>query len=179
MSRLVTSVSVLALLTGVVAAADLPPPISVAPPDVMLSPAPIAFSWAGFYLGGHGGWGFGEGAFSDGAVAGGQIGANWQYGSFVVGFEGGASWVDWGSINSVTTVLGRGGFAFGRFLAYGAGGLGVEELKTLVGWVAGGGAEFALTDNWSVGVEYLHYDFADDESEVIRGRVNYRFGGSL
>ena len=44
-----------------------------------------------------------------------------------------------------------------------------------VGWVAGGGGEYALTDNVSVGVEYLHYDFGSDDSDVVRGRVNVKF----
>ena len=35
--------------------------------------------------------------------------------------------------------------------------------------------KYALTDFVSVGVEYLHYEFDDDSSEVIRGRVNARF----
>jgi hypothetical protein len=26
-------------------------------------------------------------------------------------------------------------------------------------------------------VEYLHYDFDTDDADVIRGRVNYLFGG--
>jgi lipid A 3-O-deacylase len=173
MLRLATSASALALLTGVAVATEGP---LANPPPPMLSPAPIAFNWSGFYFGGHGGWGLASGAFSDGAVVGGQVGVNWQYGHFVVGFEGGGSWVDWGSINSVETALGRGGYAFNRILVYGAGGLAVEDFKALVGWVAGGGVEYAFADNWTAGVEYLHYDFADDESEVIRGRVNYLFG---
>jgi opacity protein-like surface antigen len=172
--RFLSSALAIVALQGVARGTDLPP--SVTPSPQLLSPTPIAFNWSGFYFGGHGGWGFASGDFADGAVIGGQVGVNWQYGGFVVGFEGGASFADFGSINSVTTGLVRGGYAFDRFLVYGAAGLGVEELKTLVGWVAGGGVEYAILNNWTVGIEYLHYDFADDESEVIRGRVNYLFG---
>jgi len=68
----------------------------------------------------------------------------------------------------------RGGFAFGRFLVYGTGGAAFQDFND-VGWVAGGGGEYALTDNVSVGVEYLHYDFGGDESDVVRGRVNVKF----
>lgn len=174
MLRVAITASVLALLTGAAAATDLPP-VSPPPPP-MLSPTPVAFNWSGFYFGGHGGWGLAGGAFSDGAVVGGHVGVNWQYGHFVVGFEGGGSWADWGSIDSVETALGRGGYAFDRVLVYGAGGLAVEDFKALVGWVAGAGVEYAFTDNWTAGLEYLHYDFADDEAEVIRGRVSYLFG---
>jgi opacity protein-like surface antigen len=142
----------------------------------MLSSTPAAFNWSGFYFGGHGGWGFGSGALSDGAIAGGHVGVNWQYGQFVVGFEGGAGWVDWSDAGVVETALGRGGIAFGRFLAYGTGGLAVKDGVALVGWAAGGGVEYAVAGNWIAGVEYLHVDFADDESEVLRGRVSYLFG---
>jgi outer membrane immunogenic protein len=175
MSRLVASASVLALMTSFAAAADLPPPVAPPPPP-MLSPTPIAFNWSGFYFGGHGGYGFGSGAFTDGAIAGGQIGVNWQFDSFVVGAEGDGSWVDWTGTNAVGTVRLRGGFAFDRFLAYGTGGAAFQDFNN-VGWVAGGGVEYAVTDNWTVGVEYLHYDFGNDGSDVIRGRVNFLFGG--
>jgi hypothetical protein len=144
----------------------------------MLSPAPAAFNWSGFYFGGHGGWGFASGTFGDGVMAGGQIGVNWQYGHFVVGFEGDASWVDWGGATTITAARGRGGFAFGRFLAYGTGGLTVRDGVALAGWVAGAGMEYALTGNWIIGAEYLHQDFADDEAEVVRGRLSYLHGGS-
>lgn len=170
--------SALLLLPGMASAADLPPPVSLAPPPVMLAPTPVAFSWSGFYFGGHGGWGFGSGAITDGAMAGGHFGVNWQYGSFLVGFEAGASWVDWDDVGVVETAMGRGGIAFGRFLAYGTGGLTSKNGVELVGWAAGGGVEYALARNWIVGAEYLHFDFADDDAEVVRGRVSYLMGAS-
>ncbi|MGH6925799.1 MAG: outer membrane protein [Propylenella sp.] len=175
MLRLVASASAFALMAGVAAAADLPPPITVAPP-VLTAPIPIAFNWSGFYFGGHGGWGFGSGAFSDGFVIGGQVGVNWQFNSFVIGAEGDGSWVDWGATDAVGTVRLRGGLAFDRFLAYGTGGAAFQDFDD-VGWVAGAGLEYALWDNWTIGVEYLHYDLGGDTSEVIRGRVNFLFGG--
>ncbi len=148
----------------------------VAPPSQLTAPTPIAFNWSGFYFGGHGGWSFGSGASTDGASIGGQGGVNWQYGRFVVGFEGGASWVDWGSADSVITGLARGGLALDRVHGYGAVGLATRDVTALVGWVAGAGVEYAIGDRWTVGLEYLHYDFASDDSEVIRGRANYHFG---
>lgn len=174
MSRLVASVSALALLTSFAAAADLPAPMP--PPPPMLSPTPLAFSWSGFYFGGHGGYGFGSGAFTDGAVIGGQVGVNYQFNNFVIGAEGDGSWVDWGATSAVGTARLRGGIAFDRFLAYGTGGAAFQDFND-VGWVAGGGVEYAVTDHWTVGVEYLHYGFGGDDSDVIRGRVNFLFGG--
>jgi outer membrane immunogenic protein len=176
MSRLAASASALALLTGLAAAADLPPPVMVAPPPMLTAPTPIAFNWSGFYFGGHGGWGFGSGAFADGFTVGGQVGLNWQFNSFVVGAEGDGSFVDWGGTDAVGTIRMRGGLAFDRFLAYATGGAAFQDFND-VGWVAGGGVEYALWNNWTIGVEYLHYDFGADDADVIRGRVNYLFSG--
>jgi outer membrane immunogenic protein len=63
--------------------------------------APQAWSWAGFYLGAHGGYGWKDNDFTDiiatplaidgirseGSLFGGQAGYNWQYGRWVAGFE--------------------------------------------------------------------------------------------
>lgn len=177
MLRFIVSVSAIALLSGAAAAADLPPPVTVAPPPAMMAPTPLAFNWTGFYFGGHGGYGFGDGAFSDGLVIGGQVGVNYQLGgSFVIGAEGDGSFVDWGSTDAVGTARLRGGFAFDRFLAYATGGVALQDFND-VGWVAGGGLEYALTDAWTIGAEFLHYDFGNDSSNVIRGRVNFMFDG--
>ncbi len=172
MLRLAASASAFALLSSVAVAADLP--TFSPPPAPMLSTTPIAYNWSGFYIGAHGGWGFGGGGFTDGAVIGGQIGVNWQFGSFVLGAEADGSWVDFGAVDSVESIRLRGGFAFDRFLAYGTGGAAFEDFDDL-GWVAGGGVEYAFTDNVSAGVEFLHYDFDDADANVIRGRVNIMF----
>jgi outer membrane immunogenic protein len=173
MFRLAISASAIALLAGTAAAADLPPPMEAAPAP-MYSPTPIAYNWSGFYIGAHGGWGFGDGDFDDGAVIGGQIGMNWQWNSFVLGVEGDGSWADLGDADSLESIRGRAGFAFDRFLVYGTGGAAFQDFDDL-GWVAGVGAEYAVTDALSVGVEYLHYDFDNADADVIRGRVNVKF----
>src|SRR5260221_3785191 len=87
----------LMVLSGSAMAADLP--IAKAPPPA------IATSWAGFYLGVHGGYGWKQddfsqseafqlptpqsinGVHSQGAVYGGQAGYNWQFGRAVTGLE--------------------------------------------------------------------------------------------
>ena len=90
-----------ALVLGPTAAfaADLP---------VKAAPAPIAvYDWTGFYIGVEGGGSLGTSDHVDratglsdangynikGGLAGGTLGYNWQMSSFVVGFEGDASWV--------------------------------------------------------------------------------------
>ena len=173
MLRLLVSTSAAALLSGAALAADLP--IMSPPPAPMLSTTPIAYNWSGFYIGAHGGWGFGEDAFDDGFVVGGQIGINWQFNNFVAGIEGDGSFTDFSNVDSVETIRGRVGLAFDRFLVYGTGGAAFEDFDDL-GWVGGGGVEYAFTDFISGGVEFLHYDFDDGSTNVIRGRVNARFG---
>ena len=85
-----------ALLTSPAFAADLPVKAPPAPPA-------LAWSWAGFYIGGHGGYGWKQNHYSQvfsvnplvtfggidsrGWVAGGQAGYNWQYGRWVTGLE--------------------------------------------------------------------------------------------
>lgn len=106
------------LLLGAAAmAADLPVAVKVAP-----ATAP---SWAGFYLGVHGGYGWGNNSFrqylseldphpfldgfrSSGGLVGAHAGYNWQFGRAVTGFE-----IDWSSADisgssqvSATTIFG-------------------------------------------------------------------------
>jgi outer membrane immunogenic protein len=85
-----------ALAAGPAGAADMPLPTK-APPVV------AAWSWAGFYIGGHGGYGWKTNDFllvenvtplaaingidSKGWVGGAQAGYNWQFGAWVAGLE--------------------------------------------------------------------------------------------
>ena len=174
MLRLAASATVLALMSSAAVAADMP--IYSPPPAPMLSTTPIAYNWSGFYIGAHGGWGFGHDLLEDGFVVGGQLGVNWQFNQFVLGVEGDGSFVDWGEDEAIGTARLRGGFAFDSLLVYGTGGaaFGADE----VGWVAGGGGEFAITSNFSAGVEYLHYDEEESSSDVVRGRINVTFDRS-
>jgi len=88
---------------GCAQAADVAP-LNAPPPA-----AASTQSWAGFYLGGHFGWGQAQAKWSgldtlgnpasstwssSGALAGGQIGHNWQSGRFVFGVEADASAFD-------------------------------------------------------------------------------------
>jgi outer membrane immunogenic protein len=119
--------------------------------------APIPFSWTGFYIGGHAGAGVlldqGYETFSApsnrhgiGALAGGQIGYNYQMGMLVLGVEGEGFWSDMrvthdvfsgsnpGTLFSTATIknrydydiAGRFGLAIDHALIYGK-----------AGWVAG------------------------------------------
>ena len=103
MKRLLMA-GVLALAAGEQAmAADLPQPGPPprAPATYVKAPPPV-FSWTGIYVGINGGYAFGSSNFNEpgfipgptgnfstnGFLAGGTLGANYQWGQFVLGIEG-------------------------------------------------------------------------------------------
>jgi outer membrane immunogenic protein len=102
------------IVTSSALAADFssgPPP---APPSVYAPvyiapwpPPPPPYDWGGFYIGANGGYGWARatGALSivglisfpasgntDGTIANGQLGFNWQMGALVLGIEGDGDW---------------------------------------------------------------------------------------
>jgi outer membrane immunogenic protein len=209
MKRLLKYVASAAMLLSPFAAhsADLavkaPPPL---PPPV--------FSWTGFYVGGNIGGAWSNNRWTDTLfnttfnnnnnngvfIGGGQIGGNYQIGSFVIGGE----WdFDWASNNNnnnltgvvipgvgaiavtnnnnrwITTVAARFGWAVDHWLLYGKVGGGwvgnnnftVTDRTTGAsftcgtlnltncgnnsgGWLVGAGFEYAITNNWTVKLEY-------------------------
>jgi outer membrane immunogenic protein len=214
-TRILSLLAATALSTAAVSsvsAADLP--VRAAPPPLVAA-VPV-FTWTGFYVGGNLGWGWrdddneavvltGPGIpagivggtlnFENGNdgnfLGGGQIGYNYQIGSFVVGVEAdiqgiatddneavfipgpgfaGGTFVpgefedaaDW-----FGTVRLRAGVAFDRFLVYATGGLAYTEDNT--GWTVGGGVEWALPVNWfnasavTLGLEGLWVSIDQDE----------------
>ena len=163
-----------------------------------------AYDWSGFYVGVFGGYGFGNHNLnnatgpgapfapftanydSQGALGGGEIGANWQSGNIVVGIEatgfgadikGGDNfalgWDDSTKLRWGGTLRGRGGIAVDRLLLFFTGGwgygalthtntnpgVGVDQFKvTRSGLVAGGGIAYAITENLIGKIEYSYLD---------------------
>ncbi len=147
MKKLLLSSTFLVVGSVTCMAADLRLPVKAAP----LAVAP-AFNWTGCYVGAHVGGANtrtlmatnfeGSGSTGDngtGAVAGGQIGCNYQAGNWVFGVEGEGAWSSSKATNflafpntdsiSLTTkntndfsIAGRAGVAFDRTLIYGKGG---------------------------------------------------------
>jgi outer membrane immunogenic protein len=99
----------------------------------------------------------------------------------------------------IGTLRPRAGVAADNWLFYGTGGIaystGDETRFTAgsqprTGWTVGGGVEYAPAKQWSLGLEYLYADFGkqnrtnfstpgspnEDHSQILRGRLNYRFG---
>lgn len=153
------------------------------------------FSWNGFYVGLNAGYGFGDSSWTEpvtgigtgnfnvsGAMVGGTLGYNMQFGSAVFGIEAD---IDWSNVKGSSTtncplecetrntwlgtVRGRIGYAFDRFLPYFTGGGAFGEVKgdvtgvnvaskTPFGWTLGAGLEYAFMSNWSAKLEYLYVD---------------------
>ena len=100
MKKLLLSSTFLVIVSGAATAADLRLPVKAAP----VAAAPL-FSWTGCYVGAHVGGATihtftatnfeGSASTSDngsGAVAGGQVGCNYQQGNWVFGVEGEGAW---------------------------------------------------------------------------------------
>jgi outer membrane immunogenic protein len=172
------------------------------------APSWAPYDWTGLYLGLNAGGAFAANTTSasgggitastsdtlSGFIGGAQIGANYQTGPVVWGFEAdydastqskalppgelsGSNEMPW-----VATLRGRLGVAFGPTLIYAtAGGAGVEvrspnltlpagSTSTTVthgAWTAGAGIEYGLTDHLSARVEYLYLDTGDIMTGVI------------
>jgi len=201
--------SALALTTaGAAQAADMP---SYEPAQPVAVPS---FSWSGHYVGLQAGYdwfksesrGGGDTTTTrpDGFTIGGFAGYNHQIdGSpIVIGAEADLSYSD-ARDSRVTraftglpnarlrdetqwtgAVRGRLGYAFDRFLVYGAGGVafadrdlkargaaGGSDDTVAVGWTIGGGVEAALTDNVTARVEYRYSDFGADSFSVAGTRI--------
>jgi outer membrane immunogenic protein len=214
-SRLLGLLAATALTTaGLSAAAAADLPVRAAPPAPIFAPVPI-FTWTGFYAGVNAGWGWrdddeetvvltgpgipaglvGTLQFDDdngGFTGGGQIGYNYQIGSFVIGAEADIQWIDTDDNEAVFipgpgfagtfvpgefedaadwwgTVRLRAGVAFDRFLVYATGGLAYTDNNT--GWTAGGGVEWALPVNWfgssavTFGLEGLWVSIDQDDDD--------------
>lgn len=172
----ILAASGIALSATAASAADLGrAPVYKAPP----APAPVAYNWAGFYVGGHLGYGWGTDSADatalgagagdvdvDGFLAGAQLGYNWQAGAFVFGLEGDWSWTNGdGDVatglgtftaerNWYATATARVGYAWDNWLWYVKGGAAWADTDyTLVSpFIPGGIATAGDTrSGWTVG----------------------------
>jgi outer membrane immunogenic protein len=145
-------------------------------------------------------------------IGGVQGGYNWQMDSWLIGVEGDIDFAD--NINFLASVRGRLGFATTNWLFYGTAGVafidtdtnfvvvsaddgpfGFSNSNNDTGFVVGGGIDYKVGSNVSIGVEGLFYDFGDDKQTfiagedepfvlkdqedfaVVRARLNYLFNG--
>lgn len=193
MRKLTTAAAMLAF-AGSAQAADL----------YVKAPAYTAYDWSGIYVGANAGYGWGDMTWNfaanagplpfstqpNGALAGGQIGINRQFGNWVWGTEVTGAWsglsdsgIPTGSSITVTTKLrdletltGRLGYAFNNVLFYAKSGgatgvvsadfsIGTGQSQRLFGTTTGAGIEYGLTPNFILGVEY-------DYTRLFAGQYN-------
>ncbi|HXT58911.1 MAG TPA: outer membrane protein [Pirellulales bacterium] len=216
---LLASVGVLAMI-GMANAADLPRQMYTKAPPIATPYYNWTGFYLGINGGGGWGTGNWDSIGShdvSGGLVGGTIGYNWQTGPWVLGLEGDIDWADISGSTSTPACLngncstkntwlgtarGRVGYSFDRWMPYITGGAafgGVQANQpgfpgadnTQLGWTAGVGVEFAVMNNITAKVEYLHYDlgsfqcglncngFPSDNvsfnADVIRGGLNFRF----
>jgi outer membrane immunogenic protein len=187
-----TTVAALCVSGSAVMAADAIDEIPAAPTAVSTP----AFSWAGGYIGAHGGYGWLKGTLSQGSVSidddynGGRIGAfaGWNFDvghNVILGVEGDVNY-DWNEIEysnfkAGTDVSGsvraRAGYAIDHALLFVAGGwtaqrgyidyAGDKYKDTSNGWTVGAGVDYALTKNIFTRAEYRYNDFGDQNIEGI------------
>ncbi len=123
-----------------------------------------------------------------GFAFGGDVGYNQQFGQFVLGAETDLQWTGMsgsittpvisskikGNVDYYGTVRGRAGLSIDRFMPYVTAGLsyghgsgttttapGYKTSVGLVGWTAGIGAEYAVTDNISLRGEIDYHDYGN------------------
>ena len=180
-------------------AADIRLPVKAAPSVIH-----TYYNWTRFYVGAHVGYAWADftgvdpvlGLVSDsfsasGFIYGGQLGFNYQMGSWVFGIEGDFSFGDvkhsesflgglaTGEVNldRIFTVAGRIGYAFDRTLLYAKlGGAWTQEKYNFsvlgatagttvdrTGWLVGIGLEYAFLGNWSAKIEYNYMDMGSKD----------------
>jgi outer membrane immunogenic protein len=185
--RPIAAASIVMFAQGVALAADLPSPIVKAP-----RATPAVYDWNGLYLGANVGDGMAiaksqfnanDATFAtvnngfSGALAGGQVGYNYQIGRGLLGIETDVQWSNIGGTISMTcpsticvpatnasveqkvtmfgTVRGRLGYAFDGWLAYVTGGYAYGRVATNATAVGGGVTatfnQSEMRDGWTLG----------------------------
>lgn len=158
---------------------------------------------------------------ANGWLGGAQVGCNYQVGGWVFGIQGDYAWTDASgssanvlaapgsstissNVKGLSSVTGRVGYAWDRFLGYVKGGGAWEKddytvtfpalvstaSQTRSGWTVGIGGEYAFTNNLSGFIEYDYYSFgtksanfnlvgiADikEDKSVVKVGLNWKFG---
>jgi outer membrane immunogenic protein len=197
MKRILLSTVAMMMVAGSASAADLsarPRPANV----YKAAPLEPVSNWTGFYIGAHGGYGWAQldsdefGSMDlDGALAGGQIGYDWQYSqNWVFGISASGSWSDISGTQNfgedlnvkakwLATATARLGYTWGPGLIYVKGGAAWTKNnwsydddsghQTRFGWTAGAGLEYQFAQNWTWFVEYNYLDFGSKDVDALPG----------
>jgi len=205
---LIGAVGMVAMATSA-SAADLGArPYTKAPPPMMVA----MYDWSGFYIGINGGWGQSSerydwlgyslvSANATGGTVGGQIGYNWQAGSWVFGLEAQGNWADLSKsyvlyvdpftldslsvgtkVDALGLFTGRVGYAWNNALFYVKGGAAVVSNNY---WAAVNNINVVTVSNtrWGadvgVGFEYgftPNWSFGVEYNHAWLGNQNYNWG---
>jgi outer membrane immunogenic protein len=163
-------------------------------------PRAALFNWAGFYVGGHAGWGWGSALGGDpsGYLLGLQAGYNFQFASgLLAGLEtdisiSGMDRTFGGtrvSIHHIGTLRGRVGATMDRVLFYGTGGLaygrgevgmgGLSNTQAHVGWTLGLGVEAMVAPHVTARLEYLYANLGSRTYTTVLGPTQVRFDANM
>lgn len=149
------------------------------------------FSWTGFYVGAHAGYGWGRSTAitifgaqfpmnTSGAMVGAQLGYNYQINSVVLGVEADLSYAAIGGHidpltarnNMLGSVRARAGLAVDRSLFYVTGGLGIQNASFTSGALLG--AEKYTRVGWTIGAGY---EYAITNNWTVKAEyMYYNFG---
>jgi outer membrane immunogenic protein len=140
---------------------------------------------------------------ANGWLGGAQVGCNYQVGGWVFGIQGDYAWTDASgsgadalnsaaffpgstissNVKGLSSVTGRVGYAWDRFLGYVKGGGAWEQdeytavsgpftgtaSQTRSGWTVGVGGEYAFTNNFTGFIEYNYYGFGEKSVTLVNG----------
>lgn len=199
MKRLLTATLLATVFAGSAFAADAIVYNEPTPPAAPMAPES---NWTGPYIGGQVGYGWVDpdlpGVDGEGIVGGVHAGYNHDLGGFVVGAEVDYDFADLemedeilgdvGQIDGIARAKVKGGVDLGRVLpyvtaggAYAHGDVAGEDVDD-VGFVVGGGVDYAATDNIIVGAEYLYHNFnsfddtnVDVDVHTVRAKASFKF----
>ncbi len=167
--KILMTASALTVLAAAAQAGSLETPVAEPAPVAMTQAPALGHDWTGAY----GGLSFGNQSAESGSADDSELGYgafagyDYDFGQFVAGaeldFQSSDLNVGGLAIDNMTALKLRGGLDLGRTLVYAT--LGAERANTSLGdangALAGIGLEYALTDNFSVGGEYLLHRFKD------------------
>ncbi len=212
-----SAAALLLATAGSAFAADLP---YVAPYQAEAAAPAGYYDWTGFYVGAQAGYTWADpsvGPNVDGFLGGVHAGYNHQMNNWVLGVEGDIEYsaADGSSVSPagdrfkselewMGSVRARVGYAMDRTLVYATGGVAFGKVdaastvgavtatdsNTHVGWTAGAGLEYAVTQNITTRAEYRYTDLGDKtydfgaaggagkigvDSHAVRVGASYKF----